>query len=53
MPFYFCRLLPPRPSFAHDMNEAERALMGEHSAYLQKLAEKGTAVLFGPVADPK
>jgi hypothetical protein len=52
MPFFFCRLHASRPDFAATMNEAERKLMGEHGAYLRGLAEKGTAVLFGPVGDP-
>jgi len=53
MPFFVCRLIPPRPSFAFDMTEAERELMGRHGAYLRHWAEEGSAVLFGPVADPK
>jgi uncharacterized protein YciI len=52
MPFFHCRLVPPRPSFAHDMNEAERKVMTEHVGYLGRLAEEGKAVIFGPVADP-
>src|SRR5712664_1777727 len=53
MPFFFCRLNPPRPDFAQTMSEAERALMGQHAAYLSGLQEQGTVVLFGPVGDPK
>ncbi len=53
MPFFFCRLNPPRPDFAKTMTDAERALMGQHAAYLKAEQEKGTAVLFGPVGDPK
>ncbi|HLJ69798.1 MAG TPA: YciI family protein [Roseiarcus sp.] len=51
-PFVY-RLLPPRPSFAQDMTEEDRAVMLEHSAYLRRLAAKGEAVAFGPVLDPK
>ncbi|MFZ5892577.1 MAG: SRPBCC domain-containing protein [Myxococcota bacterium] len=51
--FFMCRLLPPRPTFPMDMTESERQIMQAHVAYwTQKLAEK-TAILFGPVLDPK
>lgn len=53
MPFIFCKLNPPRPSFAQDMSEAEAALMRDHIAYWSDLAAKGIVVVFGPVADPK
>jgi uncharacterized protein YciI len=53
MAFFFCRLNPPRPDFATTMSEAERALMGQHAAYLAALQQKGTVVVFGPVGDPK
>ena len=52
MAYFHCRLIPPRPSFAHDMSEAERQVMTEHARYLGRLAEEGKAVIFGPVADP-
>jgi uncharacterized protein YndB with AHSA1/START domain/uncharacterized protein YciI len=51
--FFVCRLLAPRPSFAFDMNEAERAIMQEHAGYWTTMLAAGTAVIFGPVADPK
>jgi uncharacterized protein YndB with AHSA1/START domain len=50
--FYFIRLLPPRPSFALDMNEEERAVMQEHVGYWTKKLAEGTAIVFGPVLDP-
>ena len=53
MPYFLCRLNAPRPNFAFEMSEAERALMGTHAAYWHDLTTKGTAVLFGPVFDPK
>ncbi|WP_371781119.1 YciI family protein [Streptosporangium subroseum] len=34
------------------MTEAEAAVMRDHVAYWQALADKGAAVAFGPVADP-
>lgn len=46
------KLVPPRPSFAADMSEAEAAIMGEHSVYWQGLLDRGTVVAVGPVADP-
>jgi uncharacterized protein YciI len=53
MAFFHCRLSGPRPTFPADMSAEERALMGEHAAYLRSLAEQGQALFFGPVADPK
>lgn len=35
------------------MSDEERRLMQEHAAYWKGLAEKGVALLFGPVGDPK
>lgn len=35
-----------------DMTDGERQLMGQHVAYWSTLAAKGTAIVFGPVADP-
>lgn len=49
---FLIKLIPPRPSFAVDMTDDEKRLMQEHGAYWTKLAEKGTALLFGPVLDP-
>jgi uncharacterized protein len=51
--YFFSKLNPPRPSFAQDMTDEERRLMTEHAAYWKALAEKGVALLFGPVGDPK
>jgi uncharacterized protein YciI len=50
--FVFCRLVPPRPSFAMDMTADERAAMQRHVAYWTSLMERGAAIVFGPVADP-
>jgi len=49
---FLIRLIPPRPTFAQDMTNEEKLLMQEHVAYWTQLAEKGVALLFGPVADP-
>ena len=53
MKYFFCKLTPPRPTFMVDMTEAERHLMGQHVAYWSVLATNGTAIVFGPVADPQ
>lgn len=50
--FIFCRLIPPRPSFAMDMTVDERAAMQRHIGYWTALLDRGTAIVFGPVADP-
>ncbi len=52
MRFFFARLLPPRPSFALDMNPEEAAVMRDHAAYWTDALKRGAAVVFGPVADP-
>lgn len=36
-----------------DMTPAEMKLMQEHSAYWRTFSDKGIAIVFGPVADPK
>jgi uncharacterized protein YciI len=49
---FLLRLIPPRPTFAADMTEAEAAVMAEHAAYWAGHMGRGTVVAFGPVADP-
>ena len=51
MPTFACRLQAPRPSFALDMTDEERAVMGRHAAYWQPVIESGRMVVFGPVLD--
>jgi uncharacterized protein YndB with AHSA1/START domain len=51
-PHFLCRLIAPRPSFAMDMSDAERKIMQAHSMYWRKRLDEGTAIVFGPVADP-
>lgn len=53
MPYFFCKLIGPRPTFPFDMNEAEATAMAAHSAYWQEQAGKGVAIAVGPVFDPK
>jgi uncharacterized protein YndB with AHSA1/START domain len=49
---FMCRLLPPRPTFALDMSDEEAGIMKEHASYWRALLEEGSALLYGPVADP-
>lgn len=50
---FLLKLIAPRPTFAQDMTEAERMIMRDHVAYWTDLKNKGVAVAFGPVIDPK
>lgn len=50
--YFMCRLVPPRPTFAFDMNEQEKAVMQAHVAYMAELMQNGNLVVCGPVADP-
>ncbi|MEO3928838.1 YciI family protein [Micromonosporaceae bacterium B7E4] len=52
MSMFLYRLIPHRSDLPDTMTEAEAAVMGAHVAYWQALADTGTAVTFGPVADP-
>jgi len=51
MPAYVMRLLSPRPDFALNMSDEERAIMGQHAAYWRPRVESGEMVVFGPVLD--
>ncbi len=53
MPHFFCKLIAPRPTFPFDMNESERALMGQHAAYWANMCAKGQVLVYGPVLDQK
>ena len=53
MATFFWKLIPPRPTFAQDMSEAEAHLMQEHASYWQAWRATGHVVAFGLVADPK
>jgi uncharacterized protein len=50
--YFYVRLIPPRPTFASDMNADERALMQQHSVYLRGQFDQGKVLIFGPVLDP-
>jgi uncharacterized protein YciI len=46
------RLIPPRPEFAFDMSDDERATMKAHVGYWADLSAQGNVVAYGPVHDP-
>lgn len=50
--YFFLKLIPCRPSFAMDMNDEERAIMGRHIQYWKKLMDDNVALVYGPVLDP-
>jgi uncharacterized protein YciI len=51
MSTFVFRLISPRPTFALDMTDEERAVMERHAAYWQPFIESGRMVIFGPVLD--
>ena len=53
MPHFMFKLIAPRPTFAMDMNEEEKKLMQQHAIYWNDLLAEGTAIVYGPVLDPK
>jgi uncharacterized protein YciI len=51
MTTFVFRLKAPRPTFALDMTDHEREIMGRHAAHWQPLIDAGQMVVFGPVLD--
>jgi uncharacterized protein YciI len=51
MSTFVFRLIAPRPTFAADMTDEEREIMGRHAAYWQPWIDSGQMVVFGPVLD--
>lgn len=51
MSTFVFRLQAPRPTFALDMTDDEREIMGRHAAHWQPLVDSGAMVVFGPVLD--
>jgi hypothetical protein len=49
---FFCRLNPPRPTFALDMTPEEASLMQRHAEHWRTAMTRGAVVAFGLVADP-
>ena len=52
MPYFLCKLIPPRPTFPLDMSRAERAVMLAHQDYWLPHLNAGLVIVMGPVADP-
>jgi uncharacterized protein YciI len=50
---FVLKTIPPRPTFQQDMTEEERNIMKQHVAYWTDKADKGIAIVFGPVFDTK
>ena len=51
MATFVFRLKAPRPTFALDMTDEEREIMGRHAAHWGPYVESGQMVVFGPVLD--
>ena len=51
MSTFVFRLIAPRPTFAQDMTEQEREIMGRHAAHWRPFVGSGQMVVFGPVLD--
>jgi uncharacterized protein len=49
MATFVFRLIAPRPTFALDMSDEERDVMGRHAAHWMPYLESGQMVVFGPV----
>ena len=49
MATFVLRLIAPRPTFALDITDAEREIMGRHGAYWKPYLDAGKMVVFGPV----
>src|SRR5688572_10437443 len=49
MSTFVFRLLASRPTFAVDMSDGEREIMGRHAAYWRPYIDAGQMVVFGPV----
>lgn len=54
MTVFFCKLVPPRPTFAADLSPAEADVMKRHALYWQELIARGAVRMFalGLVIDP-
>ena len=51
MSAFVFRLKASRETFALDMTDEEREIMGQHAAYWQPFVDSGQMVIFGPVLD--
>jgi uncharacterized protein len=46
---YYFKLIPPRPTFPHDITDEESTVMQKHSAYFEQQFAAGKLLLYGPV----
>ena len=51
MSTFVIRLQGSRPTFALDMTDEEREIMGRHAAHWQRYIDSGQMVVFGPVLE--
>lgn len=51
MSTFVLRLIAPRPTFAQDMSDEERAIMGRHAQHWKPYLDSGQMVVFGPVLE--
>ena len=51
MTTFVLRLTVPRSTFALDMTDDDREIMGRHAAHWGPLIDSGQMVVFGPVLD--
>jgi uncharacterized protein YciI len=51
MTTFVFRLKAPRPTFALDMSDEEREIMGQHAAHWRPYVDSGQMVVFGPILD--
>jgi len=51
MSVFVFRLQPHRATFALDMTDDEREIMGRHASHWRPLIDAGQMVVFGPVLD--
>ncbi|WP_117195027.1 YciI family protein [Rhizobium terrae] len=49
MAYFHLKLVPPRPGFPHDASPEEMTAMQDHAGYWRGLADKGVAIVVGPV----
>src|SRR2546423_6817260 len=50
MQTFFCKLLPPKPTFPTDISAEEAKLMSDHAAYWRSWMVRGIVLAFGPVS---
>ena len=46
--FFALKLIPPKPTFAQDMNDEERSVIQEHVGFWMELMKQGKVVVLDP-----